>query len=1162
MNAPVKSPLVRSSRRTVSLSDKYEAESGPVYITGIQVLVRAAIQQRRLDEKAGLRTGGFVSGYRGSPLGGVDFEMTKAERWLEPKDIRFKPGVNEELGATAVWGTQKENFADYDGVFGFWYGKAPGVDRALDVLNQANKSGTSPNGGVVAFAGDDLVAKSSILPAQSEFALMHAEIPVLNPSDLQDVLDYTIHGIALSRYAGVWSSVICVADTMDSSGIVNVDPARHRIRIPDGDDPRTGMPDRPFGLLERMKYEKSLREVRLPAVQRYVRENRLNRPGFGAEKPRFAIISTGKAFRDLRQTFQSLGIGEEVARDLGIGIFKVAMPWPLEPEGITAFVSSAEKVLVVEHKRSLIEAQLKDLLYHSAGDRVPVFGKKAPDGSRFLPETAELSISDMAQALLQFAPVLAEGTGVTGCFEALKRAAVRGEGPGGSRMAYFCSGCPHSVSTKTPEGSRSAPGIGCHAMTEINGRTSEGQVAMGGEGVLWVGQSAFSGDRHIFANLGDGTYHHSGLLAIRQAVSADVNITYKILYNDAVAMTGGQPIESPMSVRSVARQLEAEGVKAVFIVSEEPARYRDRHGLPAECKVLHRDELSDVMEKCAEIEGVSAIIYDQTCAAEKRRRRKKGLMETPGRRLFINERVCEGCGDCSVQSNCISVEPVSTPYGEKRRINQSSCNMDFSCVKGFCPSFAWVEGAEIRQSKAGDETLENLVSDIPLPLTRAPERTVNLLFTGIGGTGVTTAGAVLAMAAHIDGLNASTLDMTGLAQKNGPVLSHIRMAPEGQPIEGPAAPPSGLDVLLAGDMLTAAQAGTLRFLSGKRTVAIANGDVVPTAEFVMKQTLSFEKKRLTSILKNATRETAVSDLARIAGNLLGDTVYVNMMLIGMAVQRGLIPVSPGALEKAIRLNGVAVDSNLAAFHIGRALIVKEREVLLAAGLEREPAKPETLEEKIDRYAAELTAWQNSDYAEEYRTLVSSVVRADRSSGDGSMRLSGSVARNLYKVMAYKDEYEVARLYSDRAYISELEKQFSSRKAIRVMLAPPFLPGRDKATGRPKKRAFGPWILTAFGLLARMKGLRGTAFDLFGRTRERQDERALIGIYRKDIGFILDHLGLADYGTLCALADIPDAVRGFGAVKAEKRKAAMAKRDLLLAQLDEPPTVRPFLEAAE
>lgn len=1158
MNAPARSPM-----RPISLNDKYEALEGSVYLTGVQVLVRAALQQRLLDERSGLKTGGFVSGYRGSPLGGVDFEMTKARDWLTPQHIHFQAGVNEELGATAVWGTQQEDYSDFDGVFGFWYGKSPGVDRALDVLNQANNSGTHPNGGVVAFAGDDLLAKSSVQPAQSEFALMHAEIPVFNPSDLQDVLDYSIHGIALSRFAGVWTSVICVGDTMDTSGVIDVSLDRHDLKIPDMPDVRRGLPDRPFGLLERMSYEKSLREARLPAVVEYVRVNTLNKVGFGAQKPKYAILSTGKAYRDLRQALLSLGISEKLARDLGIGIYKIAMPWPLEPDGICAFIENAEQILVVEHKRSLIESQLKEILYDRLSKPLPIFGKSDPDGKELLSSISELTIAEISSAVNRFIKELEHNGEIQGRLNSLVKKAQHNAALPGARSAYFCSGCPHSISTNIPEGARAAPGIGCHAMTELNGRTTEGQVAMGGEGVLWVGQSRFSSDNHMFANIGDGTYQHSGSLAIRQAVTSNINITYKILYNDAVAMTGGQPIDDPMSVQSVASQLAAEGVAGVYIVSENPERYHGHSGFPASVKVHDRDDINAVMEECAATSGVTAIVYDQTCAAEKRRRRKKGLMETPDRRLFINERVCEGCGDCSIQSNCISVEPLETPLGEKRRINQSSCNMDFSCVKGFCPSFSWVEGAQIRKSKAEGAVIQTLVSGLPEPKKRELDCTLNVLFTGIGGMGVTTAGAVMAMAAYLEGLNTTTLDMTGLAQKNGPVLSHIRFATKGAAIQGASNPPAGLDILLAGDLLTASQAQTLRLLSQTRTTTIANSNVAPTAEFVMNQTLSFEESRLSSILKNASAQIDMHPLAQVAEKLLGDTIFLNMTLIGMAVQKGLLPFSVENLENAIRLNGAAIDANITALHIGRALVEKEREVILAAGLDMTPEKSEKLSDKIERLETELSAYQNADYARRYRAIMDKLVDAEKANANPKLPISHTVADMLYKVMAYKDEYEVARLYSDPAFIESLEAQFSSRRAVRVMLAPPFLPGVDKRTGRPLKRAFGPWIFTAFRALSKMKFLRGTVFDPFGWTAERRDEQALVKLYQADIEFIIDRLASHDHHKLEDLARIPDAIRGYGPVKSEKRKVALEKRELILAGFDADPELpHPFLEAAE
>ncbi|WP_108660392.1 indolepyruvate ferredoxin oxidoreductase family protein [Acuticoccus kandeliae] len=1152
--------------RDVSLNDKYELDRGRVYMTGIQTLIRIAIDQRRIDQKAGLKTAAFFSGYRGSPLGGVDQELVRNAKRLTPLDIHFRPGVNEELGAHAVWGTQKVGLhgkgSDYDGVVGIWYGKAPGVDRAADALKQANASGTAALGGALALCGDDLLAKSSILPAQSEFVLQHFEMPFFNPCDLQDVLDYGLHGIALSRYAGNWTGIICVADTMDASGLVNVDPERLSFVLPEANDPRREHEiNRPLLLGNRLETERLLRDIRLPAVSAYVRANGLDRVTFGSERARIGFVATGKVYRDLLQAFDLLGIDEARARQLGIAVYKVAVPWPLDAVSLTRFARGKEKIVVLEHKRAFMEPQIKDALYGLAEPLRPeIWGKHRPNGEHFLSDVLELRAQDIVQALLSVVPGAEDDLQMRAvAMQMVERAAwAGGHAEAGQRTAYFCSGCPHSTSTKVPEGARAMPGIGCHAMTEINGNTTDGQIAMGGEGAPWVGQYLFSRDKHVFVNLGDGTYYHSGILAIRQAVAAQVPITYKILFNDAVAMTGGQPVDGPLTVPALTRQLEAEGVGRIVVVSERPELYEGRRDLARGVPVHHRDELLPVEEDLATFPGVSAIIYDQTCAAEKRRRRKKGAYEDPARRLFINERVCEGCGDCSVQSNCISVEPLATEFGEKRVINQSTCNKDYSCVKGFCPSFAWVEGGGLRKADTVKLDIEALVAVLPAPAVPALTGMHNVLITGIGGFGVTTVGAVLAMAGHIDGITASTLDMTGLAQKNGPVTSHLRFAPADMDIAGPRVPVASLDAIIASDMLVACNADSLSLLSPERTLAVANTKVQPTAEFVMKRVLSFDEIRMTKTLKEGAKRFVPIDAAHVAEQLFGDQIFMNMMLVGVAYQAGGLPLSAEAIEHAIALNGAAVKPNIAAFRAGRIMAANPDAIVTAIGARHE-VKPMGLDERIAFLADELTAYQDAAYAARFTDAIGRLRAADEAHGQKGLRLTALAVESLYRVMAYKDEYEVARLYSDPAYWEKLKAEFEDPKAIRLMLAPPLLSRIDPATGRPKKRAFGPWIFPALRVLSRMKGLRGGTFDPFARTAERRHERALVDMTFADLTLIEGELGHAPYGLLCELARIPQTVKGYGPVKEANREAALTKRNVLLAQLSDKP---PLAMAAE
>ncbi|MEM9222061.1 MAG: indolepyruvate ferredoxin oxidoreductase family protein [Pseudomonadota bacterium] len=1144
--------------REISLSDKYELDRGRVYLTGIQALVRLAIEQRRRDGAAGLSTAGFFSGYRGSPLGGLDQELTRNRDRLDPLEIRFIPGVNEELGATAVWGTQKVDLhgqgSQYDGVFGIWYGKAPGVDRAGDVLRQANASGTARHGGALALCGDDPLAKSSILPAQSEFALQHFEMPFFNPADLQEVVDYGLHGLALSRFAGNWTGMICIADTMDASGLVTVDAERLSIALPEEADPRRDQRiNRPLLLGNRLETERLLRDVRLPAVRAYGEANRLDKVVFGTERGRVGFVTTGKAYLDLLQAFDLLGISEARAKAMGIAVYKVAMPWPLGAQSLQRFARGKERLVVVEHKRAFMEPQIKDALYGlEEAQRPRIWGKTRPDGAPFLPDVLELRPQDLLQALLSVLPEPDIDENMRAVAEAMvtRAAWAAGQAEGGQRTAYFCSGCPHSTSTKVPEGARAMPGIGCHAMSEISGNTTDGQIAMGGEGVPWVGQHLFSRDRHVFVNMGDGTYYHSGILAIRQAVAARAPITYKILYNDAVAMTGGQSHDGPLTVGEITRQLTAEGVTKVVVVAEEPKRY-PKGFIAGGVAVHHRDQLMAVQAELAAFDGVSALVFDQTCAAEKRRRRKRNAFPNPQKRLFINERVCEGCGDCSVQSNCISVEPFATQFGEKRTINQSTCNKDFSCVKGFCPSFAWIEGAEPKKASRAGLDFHGLAASLPEPQKLPLTGTQNVLFTGIGGFGVTTVSAVLAMAAHMDGIAASTLDMTGLAQKNGPVTSHLRFAPAGHTIEGPRVPAGTLHTLIASDMLVACSAENLAMLSTERTLAMVNSKVQPTAEFVVKGVQSYDEARMDRTLRAGTRTVGVLDAAHAAETLFGDQIFMNMILVGAAYQFGGLPLSEGAVLRAVQLNGAAVDANKAAFSAGRILAAAPDLLADAMGMRR--TVPQMgLDERIKFLTRELVAYQDKAYGDRFAEAVAALREADETRGHKSLRLTRTAAESLFRVMAYKDEYEVARLYADPAYRERLNAEFENPRNIRLMLAPPLLSRTDPATGRPKKRAFGPWIFRVFSVLSRMKWLRGTMLDPFGWTAERRAERAFVETVLTDIATARAKLGEAPYGALCELLRQGSTVRGYGAVKDAAREKAMGVRSGLLQRLSTPP----------
>ncbi|WP_068085562.1 indolepyruvate ferredoxin oxidoreductase family protein [Polycladidibacter stylochi] len=1155
--------------RPVRLDDKYTQDFGGIYLTGIQALVRLALDRARLDRTSGLNTAGFISGYRGSPLAGFDSELTKTKRYLDDGKIHFQPGVNEELGATAVWGTQKVRQhgrgANCEGVFGIWYGKAPGVDRAGDVLRQANASGTDPNGGVVALAGDDHLAKSSILPAQSEFFFQHVEMPVFNPADIQEVLDYGLHAFELSRYSGLWSALICLADTMDASATIRVDDARLRFIRPREEDPRLNSElNRVLLLGNRLETERLLRDIRLPAVRAYVRANRLDRIAFGAKRPRLGLIASGKAYRDLCQALQLCGIDEVRAREMGLSVYKVAVPYPLEPQGIAEFARGLERVFVVEHKRAFMEPQIKEIAYGwPNGERPQIFGKYDCKGQPLLTDVLELSVLEIILGLARFLPKELQSSEMKLVADQMMRQQMWAQGheEKASRVPYFCSGCPHNTSTVVPEGARAMPGIGCHAMTEISGRTTDGQVAMGGEGTLWVGQAAFSKDKHVFANMGDGTYFHSGILAIRQAVAAKVSITFKVLYNDAVAMTGGQPIDGPLSVAQLVAQLEAEGVERVVLLSEEPERYGQverSKGL-----IVHeRDALMQVQEELAALKGVTAIVYDQTCAAEKRRRRKRGLLAESKRRVFINHRVCEGCGDCSTQSNCLSIEPLATAYGEKRQVNQTSCNKDFSCVKGFCPSFVYVEGAEVCKEAGALEEIEALLPKLPKVVVGKPVEPINLLIAGVGGMGVTTIAAILAMAGHMEGLQASTLDMTGLAQKGGPVTSHVRFAATDETIQGPRVPPAQLDVLLASDLLVASKAEQLSLLNKERSFSFVNSRVLPTSEFVMAQKQSFVSSSMLKNLSEGCLELHSFDTYKIAEKLLGDGIYSNMLLVGMAYQAGRLPLQATSIEKAIELNGAAPRRNILAFQAGRLLYAMPKE-LESLMVESKVTLPSKLEDQIDFYRQELIAYQNEAYGATYEKLIKQVMHQDRERGGVSLLATRVATRGLYKVMAYKDEYEVARLYSDGTFLKRLKRQFTNPKAIKILVAPPLWPlGKDKKTGKPRKVAIGQRWFWAFRLLARFKFLRETRFDAFGYTIERRSERLWRDQYMRDVMRVCRALGVVDYNILVELLSLPDKVSGYGVIKAESLEKAQVRRKELLGLLEDDPSALQYKVAAE
>jgi len=1206
MNAPLPDD-VRKALESVTLDDKYALESGRAFMSGVQALVRLPMLQRKRDAIFGLNTAGFISGYRGSPLGGYDQALWAAKKHLAAQNIVFQPGVNEELAATAVWGSQQLDLypqtKKVDGVFGIWYGKGPGVDRCSDVFKHANMAGTSTHGGVIALAGDDHIAKSSTAAHQSDHIFKACGLPVFFPSSVQDILDMGLHAFAMSRFAGVWSAMKTIQEIVESSSSVQVDPDRVDIVLPeDFKMPPGGLhirwPDAP------LEQEARLMDYKWYAALAYVRANRLNHNVFEGPNDRFGIIASGKAYNDTRQALADLGLDDETCRHVGIRLHKVNVVWPLEATITRDFAEGLQEILVVEEKRQVIEYQLKEELYGWRPDVRPnVLGKfddaegdldrDGPSGGHggewsranpsqhwLLRAQADLTPSIIAKAIAKRLVKLGVDADIStrmamriALIEAKEQSLAVATVASGSaeRTPFFCSGCPHNTSTKVPVGSRAVAGIGCHFMAVWMDRSTVTFSQMGGEGVSWVGQAPFTTDKHIFANLGDGTYYHSGLLAVRQSIAAKVNITYKILFNDAVAMTGGQPVDGTMRVPEMTRELDAEGATKIVVVTDEPEKY-DVHDIKARLApsvtVHHRDDLDAVQKELREITGCSIIIYDQTCATEKRRRRKRGTMEDPARRVIINELVCEGCGDCSVQSNCLSVEPVETEFGRKRRINQNTCNKDYSCLKGFCPSFVTVEGGRPKSTKSAAPSRPKLssVAAPPEPALPLAEKPWGIVVAGVGGTGVITIGQLLGMAAHLEGRGIVTQDAGGLAQKGGATWSHIQIANRADAILTTKVGTAEADLVIGCDPIVAANRATLAVMRSGRTYVALNTHATPTAAFVSNPDWQFPAAKCQSTVLEAAGPDHVGklDADALAVQLVGDSIYTNPLMLGYAWQQGRVPLSHAALMRAIELNGVQVENNKSAFEWGRRAASDPQAVkaLVRTGQVIELVKRSTnLDEMIAKRVELLTAYQNAAYAAQYKAFVDDVRTKEAEVGfsrtatrpdaarPGS-RLTEAVARYLFKLMAYKDEYEVARLHADPQFLGRIAAQFEGEMGkdyqLNYHLAPPSI-AKTNDKGELQKQTFGPWMLSAFRVLARLKGLRGTPFDPFGRTEERRTERALVVEYRESIEEVLRTLGPANLALAVEIARIPEAIRGYGHVKARHLGAVRPKWDALMAE---------------
>ncbi|MCV0352125.1 MAG: indolepyruvate ferredoxin oxidoreductase family protein [Nitratireductor sp.] len=1115
------------------LEDRYTQEKGRVFMTGTQALVRAVLDQARRDRANGLNTAGFISGYRGSPLGALDLELWKAKDRLDAARIEFLPAVNEDLAATAVLGSQQVETnpkREVEGVFGLWYGKGPGVDRSGDALKHGNAYGSSPHGGVLVVAGDDHGCVSSSMPHQSDVAFMSWFMPTLNPASVSEYLAFAEYGYALSRFSGMWVGFKAISETVESAASVDI-PAPRAFETPDFTPPPGGLhyrwPDLPGPQIEERM------EAKKHAVLAFAEANPIDRHIYDVKDARFGIVTTGKAHLDLMEALRLLGIGEAACRKLGIDIYKVGMVWPLARRAALDFVKDKQEVLVIEEKRGIVESQFKEYFYDWPGHKPhAMVGKRDEDGERLVPWTGELSPRLLLPIVARRLEGIFPGSGFIARAEKILAApAITLQVEGATRTPYFCSGCPHNTSTKVPEGSEALAGIGCHFMASWMDRNTTSLIQMGGEGVNWAASSLFTGKNHVFQNLGEGTWYHSGSMAVRQAIAAKANITFKILYNDAVAMTGGQPVDGPVSVQAIAHASRAEGVERIALVSDHPDKFQPGE-LPAGTTIHHRRELDAVQRELREVKGVSILIYEQTCATEKRRRRKRGQMEDPKKFVVINDLVCEGCGDCSVESNCLSVEPLETEFGTKRKINQSSCNKDFSCVNGFCPSFVTVEGATRKKRSGMELDLTRLAGDLPDPEPAALDRPFDLMITGVGGTGVVTVGALITMAAHLEGKGSSVLDFTGFAQKFGPVLSYVRLASAPDAIHQVRIDRGAADALIGCDIVVSSSPkASASYRPGMR--AVVNLAEMPTGDIVRKRDASLHVDQRLAAIEGVTGKDALAamDANRLSEKLMGDTVFANVMMLGFAWQKGLVPVSLNALTQAIVLNGVAIEKNHRAFLIGR--LAADKPDALKGLLDPKPQADGTLDEIVTRREAFLTDYQNAAYAARYRHLVDRVRAAE--APFGSDAVSRAVARSLFKLMAYKDEYEVARLHTQTRFSARIAEEFEGDYRIVHHLAPPFLASGTDARGRPLKREFGPWVRLPFRMLARMKRLRGTAFDPFGRTAERRMERELIGWYEAHVEKALAQLDTGNAATLAETLALPMQIRGYGPVKEEAAK---------------------------
>ncbi|MBT2747187.1 MULTISPECIES: indolepyruvate ferredoxin oxidoreductase family protein [unclassified Lysobacter] len=1197
-----------------SLEHKYTRQEGRIYLSGVQALVRLPLMQRLRDQAAGLNTAGFISGYRGSPLGGFDLELWRARKHLEAAGVKFTPGLNEDLGATMVWGTQQTNLfpgAKVEGVYGMWYGKGPGVDRTGDVLKHANAAGTSKYGGVLALAADDHACRSSTLPHGSEGEFTSAMMPILNPAGVQDILDMGLIGWAMSRYTGRWVGFKTIAETVESSASVDVNPLALNILTPDDFIlPPGGLsirwPDPP------MDQEMRLHQYAVKAAQAFARANKIDRIVIDSPNARLGIITTGKSYLDVLQALEYLGLDARACSDLGLRVYKVGMTWPLEPVGLRAFARGLDDILVVEEKHAFIESQMKESMYNWDGERRPsIVGKYDESGEWILPSTGELTPARIAGVIARRIQRFHNSEHMENVLRWMEEKESELALPRASfpRVPHYCSGCPHNTSTVVPEGSRALGGIGCHYMVTWMDRDTNTFTHMGGEGVTWSGQAAFTETQHVFQNLGDGTYFHSGSLAIRQSVATGVNITYKILYNDAVAMTGGQPVDGTLSVPQIAHQVRSEGVHTIVLLSDDIAKWNRRELFPSDMEFHDRKELDAVQKRLREVKGTSVLIFDQTCATEKRRRRKRGKMVDPQKRVMVNSLVCEGCGDCGKKSFCVSVLPKETEFGRKREIDQSNCNKDYSCVNGFCPSFVTVEGGGLKKKKGS--SAKDRLTNLPMPPLPALDQPWNILITGVGGTGVVTIGALLGMAGHLEGKGASVLDQTGLAQKGGAVTTHIRIAKTPANIHAVRIAAGEADLVLGCDMVVVNDYWALSKVRAGRSQVVLNSYEAMPGTFTTRPDMQFPATDIVAAIKQALggEDPLIVDATQLATALLGDAIATNLFILGYAWQRSLVPIAFDALMRAIELNGAAIEMNKTAFAWGRLAAIDPQSVAQAAGVTRKvptaaeatprdlphlapgewegnewgatsapratrnedelrhvPARADgdnlaflplddlrlsrSLDELISRRVSFLSEYQDAAYAKRYSDFVAKVREAEQSKAPGSTDLAEAVARYFFKLMAYKDEYEVARLYTSGEFQRKLEQQFDGDYKLKFHLAPPLLAKKD-AQGRLIKQEFGPWVFTAFKWMAKLRKLRGGKLDIFGYTEERKMERQLIADYEQTVGGLLASLDGGNVDLAAEIASIPEHIRGYGHVKEDHLHKAKAREAELIKEFGNP-----------